>query len=163
MLSLRPLAFVSFLAFGVSVFAQELEPSPDAAAFAKFKPLKAPTPAGLLLRENDRLAIIGDSITEQKMYSRIMETYLTACLPELKVTVRQYGWGGETAEGFKNRMANDALRFSPTIATTRPRSCSALTCANLSCGRTPASTLASSMPTSRATARAVCSLSPVRR
>jgi hypothetical protein len=64
------------------------------------------------------LAIIGDSITEQKMYSRIMETYLTACLPELKVTVRQYGWGGETAEGFKNRMANDALRFSPTIATT---------------------------------------------
>jgi hypothetical protein len=118
MLSLRPLAFVSCLAFGVSVFAQELEPSPDAAAFAKFKPLKAPAPAGLLLRENDRLAIIGDSITEQKMYSRIMETYLTACLPELKVTVRQYGWGGETAEGFKNRMANDALRFSPTIATT---------------------------------------------
>ena len=118
MLSLRSLAFVSFLAFGVSVFAQELEPSPDATAFAKFKPLKAPAPAGLLLRENDRLAIIGDSITEQKMYSRIMETYLTACLPELKVTVRQYGWGGETAEGFKNRMANDALRFSPTIATT---------------------------------------------
>lgn len=52
------------------------------------------------------------------MYSRIIETYLTACLPELDVTVRQYGWGGETAEGFKNRMVNDALRFKPTIATT---------------------------------------------
>jgi GDSL-like Lipase/Acylhydrolase family len=118
MLSRRSLALVSFLAFSSATFAQELEPSPDATVFAKFKPLKAPAPAGLLLRENDRLAIIGDSITEQKMYSRIMETYLTACLPELKVTVRQYGWGGETAEGFKNRMANDALRFSPTIATT---------------------------------------------
>lgn len=98
--------------------AQEFEPRPDAAVFARFNARKAPAPAGLLLRENDRLAIIGDSITEQKMYSRILETYLTACLPALKVTVRQYGWGGETAEGFKNRMANDALRFQPTLATT---------------------------------------------
>ncbi|MFM8358118.1 MAG: lipolytic enzyme, partial [Verrucomicrobiota bacterium] len=83
--------------------AQEFEPRPDATVFARFNARKAPAPAGLLLRENDRLAIIGDSITEQKMYSRILETYLTACLPALKVTVRQYGWGGETAEGFKNR------------------------------------------------------------
>ncbi len=118
MRSLRPLVFVSVLAFGCASLAQELEPSPDASVFARFKPLKAPAPGGLLLRENDRLAIIGDSITEQKMYSRIMETYLTACLPELKVTVRQYGWGGETAEGFKNRMVSDALRFGPTVATT---------------------------------------------
>lgn len=118
MTSLRSLAFVSLVAFSAAALAQELEPKPDATVFAKFSPRKAPAPAGLLLRENDRLAIIGDSITEQKMYSRIMETYLTASLPELKVTVRQYGWGGETAEGFKNRMANDALRFQPTIATT---------------------------------------------
>jgi len=118
MTSLRLLLLVSFLAFSATAFAQELEPKPDAKVFAKFSPKKAPAPAGLLLRENDRLAIIGDSITEQKMYSRIMETYLTACLPELKVTVRQYGWGGETAEGFKNRMTNDALQFQPTVATT---------------------------------------------
>jgi len=41
--------------------------------------------------------ICGDSITEQKMYSLIIESYLTACVPELKITARQYGWGGETA------------------------------------------------------------------
>ncbi len=111
-------AVASLFAFSAAVCAQEFEPRPDVPAFAKFNAKKAPAPGGLLLRENDRLAIIGDSITEQKMYSRIMETYLTACLPALKVTVRQYGWGGETAEGFKNRMANDALRFQPTIATT---------------------------------------------
>ena len=66
----------------------------------------------------DRLAICGDSITEQKMYSRITETYLTVCVPDLDVTVRQYGWGGETMPGFLARMTNDCLRFKPTIATT---------------------------------------------
>lgn len=52
------------------------------------------------------------------MYSRIMETYLTVCVPQLEVTVRQFGWSGEKAPGFRARMANDVLRFDPTIATT---------------------------------------------
>jgi len=43
-------------------------------------------------RRGDRLAICGDSITEQKQYSRIMEDYLTMCVPELGVSVRQFGW-----------------------------------------------------------------------
>lgn len=86
--------------------------------FAQFDPKPAPQPAGLLLKTGDRLAIIGDSITEQKMYSRMMETYLTVCVPQLDVSVRQYGWGGETAPGFLRRMTNDCLRFEPTIATT---------------------------------------------
>lgn len=85
--------------------------------FAKFNPRKAPTPGPLLLKEGDKLAIIGDSITEQKMYSRIIETYLTVCVPELKITARQFGWSGETAEGFLRRMTNDCLRFQPTVAT----------------------------------------------
>lgn len=83
-----------------------------------FTPRPAPSYETLLLRTGDRLAICGDSITEQKRYSRIMETYLTACMPELQISVRQYGWSGETAEGFQRRMANDCLRFQPTVATT---------------------------------------------
>jgi len=78
---------------------QELEAIPDDAYFAKFKPWRAPHPSQLLLEKGDRLAVCGDSITEQKMYSRFMETYLTVCAPELEVTVRQYGWGGEVAPG----------------------------------------------------------------
>ena len=78
----------------------------------------APSPDALLLKKGDRLAICGDSITEQKKYSRIIEDYLTACMPQLKIEVRQFGWGGETAEGFLRRMTNDCLRFKPTIATT---------------------------------------------
>ena len=98
--------------------AQSLEPKPDDPYFEKFQPRTAPQPAALVLQKGDRLAICGDSITEQKMYSRVMETYLTVCVPELDITVRQYGWGGETAPGFLARMTNDCLRFQPTIATT---------------------------------------------
>ena len=101
-----------------TVAASPLESKPDDPYFEKFQPAKAPPPTGLLLKKGDRLAICGDSITEQKMYSRLMETYLTVCVPELEITVRQYGWGGDTASGFLARMTNDCLRFRPTVATT---------------------------------------------
>lgn len=95
-----------------------IPPKPNDPYFAQFDPKPAPQPTGLFLQKGDRLAICGDSITEQKMYSRVMETYLTVCAPELGVTVRQYGWGGEKADGFWRRMTNDCLGFKPTIATT---------------------------------------------
>lgn len=83
----------------------------------EFRLAQAPESGSLVLRKGDRLAIIGDSITEQKMYSRIIETYLTVCVPELEITARQFGWSGETAEGFGRRMESDCLRFEPTVAT----------------------------------------------
>ncbi len=101
----------------VALGVYEYESKPDHEAFAKFNPAKAPAPGPLLLREGDRLAIIGDSITEQKMYSRLIETYLTACRPDLKITVRQYGWSGEKTDGFLRRMEKDCLTFKPTVAT----------------------------------------------
>ena len=115
----RPVLLAAIFAAlnAASLHAAEFEPKPDGAYFAKFEPKKAPAPAGLLLQPGDRLAIIGDSITEQKIFSRIIETYLTVCVPELKITARQFGWSGETAEGFLHRMTNDCLRFQPTVAT----------------------------------------------
>ena len=107
----------STLANRVAFAAENLETKPDDPFFAKFDPQKAPAPDGLLLRRGDHVAIIGDSITEQRMYSRLIESYLTVCLPELNITTRQFGWGGETAEGFLHRMTNDCLRFHPTVAT----------------------------------------------
>jgi lysophospholipase L1-like esterase len=38
--------------------------------------------------------------------------------PDLAISVRQFGWSGETASGFLARMTNDCLRFQPTVATT---------------------------------------------
>jgi len=95
----------------------EYETKPDHEAFRAFNPRKAPAPGPLLLQPGDRLAICGDSITEQKMYSRIIESYLTACVPQLQVTVRQYGWSGEKTDGFLRRMDQDCLTFKPTVAT----------------------------------------------
>ncbi len=65
-----------------------------------------------------RVAVVGDSITEQKLYSRYIELYLLACMPQLETVSMQYGWGGERAIGFQNRMNNDLAGFSPTVVTT---------------------------------------------
>jgi lysophospholipase L1-like esterase len=94
------------------------ETNSNSALLSGFMPVAAPQPTHLMLHRGDRVAICGDSITEQKMYSRIMEDYLTMCVPQLNLTVRQYGWSGEKAPEFLRRMTNDVLRFEPTVATT---------------------------------------------
>ncbi|MSU26512.1 MAG: hypothetical protein EXS27_01195 [Pedosphaera sp.] len=70
------------------------------------------------LPPNARVAIIGDSITEQKLYSKYMEAYLLACTGRKDITVMQFGWSGETASGFAARCANDLAAFQPNVATT---------------------------------------------
>lgn len=64
-----------------------------------------------------RVAIIGDSITEQKLYSKFMEAYLLACSGVEDIRVFQFGWSGEQASGFAARMENDLTVFKPTVAT----------------------------------------------
>ncbi len=76
------------------------------------------SPAKPVLVTGDRLAIIGDSITEQKIYSRFMEDYLTACTPQLNLWIIQLGWSGETAAGFLARMTPDLLSLKTTVITT---------------------------------------------
>ena len=71
-----------------------------------------------LVESGDVVAVIGDSITEQKQYSVFIEDYLLMCQPADKLQVSQFGWGGETAAGFQKRMRNDTLRFKPTLITT---------------------------------------------
>ena len=70
-----------------------------------------------VLKPGDRVAIVGDSITEQKLYSKYVECYLLACsgVPDLKVL--QYGWSGERANGFADRLENDCAGFKPTVVT----------------------------------------------
>src|SRR5262245_46741971 len=116
-ISMRLLILSLFL-FPATAFCQSPEAPSAPQGLEKFKPTKAPEIKGLLLQKGDRVAICGDSITEQKMYSRIIEDYLTMCVPDLEATVRQYGWSGERAPGFLARMTNDCLRFKPTVATT---------------------------------------------
>ena len=71
----------------------------------------------LILKKGDRVAIVGDSITEQAGYSKFIEVYLLACVPELDLTVYSFGWGGEKAPGFAIRMENDFVPWQPTLVT----------------------------------------------
>ncbi len=69
------------------------------------------------LAEGDYVAVVGDSITEQKMYSVLIEDYLIMCKPKGDIHVTQFGWSGETASGFSGRMEYDMLRFHCNVAT----------------------------------------------
>jgi len=84
--------------------------------------LSVTLPAGAapkrLVKKNARVAVVGDSITEQKLYSLYIEMYLTACQPELNAAVCQFGWSGEQAPRFVRRMENDLALFAPTLVTT---------------------------------------------
>jgi lysophospholipase L1-like esterase len=72
-----------------------------------------------VVKPGDELAICGDSITEQKIYSVFMEDYLLMCKPVENVRSIQFGWSGDTTWGFVgNKLDNDVLRFHPTVATT---------------------------------------------
>jgi lysophospholipase L1-like esterase len=64
-----------------------------------------------------RVAVIGDSITEQRLYSKYVECWLLACSGIPDVEVMQFGWSGEKADGFVKRAANDLAVFHPTVAT----------------------------------------------
>ncbi len=71
-----------------------------------------------LLPPDARVAVIGDSITEQKIYSKYIETYLLACTGRSDIQVFQFGWSGERAGGFAARLENDLATFNPNVATT---------------------------------------------
>ncbi len=86
-------------------------------ALAGFQPAAQADSAKEHLKPGLRLAIIGDSITEQKLYSAFIEAYLLACCPEFKAEVCQFGWGGEQAGGFAGRMQNDLEWYKPDMAT----------------------------------------------
>ena len=96
-----------------------MKPSTLSSAFSLVLLLAPGTaPAELILEKGDRLAIVGDSITEQKQYSKFIETYLLACTPQLEVQVFQFGWGGERAPGFASRQENDLAFWNPDVITT---------------------------------------------
>lgn len=71
-----------------------------------------------ILPADARVAVIGDSITEQKIYSKYIEAYLLACTGRSDIKVFQFGWSGERAGGFAARLENDLAAFRPNVATT---------------------------------------------
>lgn len=98
--------------FGTAVWSMVLALTLSFASFSRGQ--DAVTSA---LPKDSRLAIAGDSITEQKVYSKYMEAYLLACAGRKDIYVFQFGWSGERAGGFSMRLENDLSGFKPTIVT----------------------------------------------
>jgi lysophospholipase L1-like esterase len=105
--SLRVAVFVGLCAI-TSVMRAQTQPATTA---------PAPIIAGQL-QAGDLVAVCGDSITEQRLYSMYIEDYLLMCQPTPKVDTAQFGWSGDVTWGFAGRMNNDVLVFKPTVATT---------------------------------------------
>ncbi len=74
--------------------------------------------AELMIKDGDRVAIAGDSITEQKIYSCYIEAYLLACSGLKDVKTFNFGCGGEHAIRFTARMETDVWSWKPTVITT---------------------------------------------
>ena len=78
----------------------------------------SPLRAEPILQPNDVLAICGDSITQQRIYTVFMEDYLLMCNPVQGLRIAQFGWGGEKTFVFSQRIQTDVLPFKPTVLTT---------------------------------------------
>ena len=53
--------------------------------------------ADFLIRDGERVVFLGDSITEQRLYTTYIETYALTRHPQWKLSFRNVGWGGDTA------------------------------------------------------------------
>src|ERR1700716_3084123 len=68
-------------------------------------------------RDGDRIVIIGDSITEQHLYSNYVEMWTVSRFPAWKLAFRNVGIGGDTSPGGNGRFKRDVLSFHPTAMT----------------------------------------------
>ena len=71
--------------------------------------------ADCMLKSGDRMVFLGDSITEQRMYTRYAMDYFALRCPGAKIEFRNAGWGGDTAVGGFKRLTRDVLDLKPTV------------------------------------------------
>ncbi len=83
-------------------------------------PARAADPAKadkFFFKDGDFVVMIGDSITEQRLYSSYVEMWTVTRFPAWKLTFRNVGIGGDTSTGGNRRFQRDVVRFSPTAMT----------------------------------------------
>jgi lysophospholipase L1-like esterase len=84
--------------------------------------LSAAPPAGFYLRDGDRVVFYGDSITDQRLYTTFVETYLVTRFPQLKIAFVHSGVGGDRVTGgaagpIEVRLPRDVVAYKPTVVT----------------------------------------------
>jgi len=71
---------------------------------------------GFTLKEDERVVFLGDSITEQHLFSNFVETWLSLRFPKRRLSFFNAGWGGDTAPGSLARLDRDVLQLKPSLA-----------------------------------------------
>lgn len=82
----------------------------------------APPAPPFALRDGDTVVFYGDSITEQRMYGRDIETFVDTRLPRLHVKFINSGWSGDKVGGggggpIDLRLKRDVVNYKPTVVT----------------------------------------------
>lgn len=78
---------------------------------------------GFYLKNGDRVVFYGDSITDQRLYTTFVETYVVTRFPKLDATFIHSGWGGDRVSGGKTsgdidtRLSRDVYAYKPTVMT----------------------------------------------
>jgi lysophospholipase L1-like esterase len=81
------------------------------------------SPGDFPFHNGDRVVFLGDSITEQRLYTTYIETYLLTRFPTWKLQFRNAGWGGDTSwlrqrgAPADQALKRDVLDFHPTVVT----------------------------------------------
>ncbi|HEV2495628.1 MAG TPA: SGNH/GDSL hydrolase family protein [Terriglobia bacterium] len=77
---------------------------------------------GFYLKDGDRVVFYGDSITDQRLYTTFVESYVVARFPRLNVSFVHSGWGGDRVTGggggpIDVRLRRDVIAYKPTVMT----------------------------------------------
>ncbi len=110
---------------GAAFFAVLLTGGLWAARVTSAAPVRQATPAAtapFYLHDGDTVVFYGDSITEQQMYARDIETYVTTRFPQMHVKFINSGWSGDkirggTGGGIDVRLKRDVINYKPTVVT----------------------------------------------
>jgi lysophospholipase L1-like esterase len=84
--------------------------------------MSAAPPDGFYLHDGDRVVFYGDSITDQRLYTTFIETYVVTRFPRMKVSFVHSGVGGDRVTGggagpIDVRLPRDVVAYKPDVMT----------------------------------------------
>lgn len=68
-----------------------------------------------VLKTGERMVFLGDSITEQRIHTRYVMDFFALRYPDMNVTFRNAGWGGDRSPGGLARLQRDVLSQKPNV------------------------------------------------
>ncbi len=81
-----------------------------------------PKEPSFYLKDHDRVVFYGDSITDQRLYTTYVESYVVTRFPKWQISFVHSGWGGDRVTGggggpIDLRLKRDVFEYKPTVMT----------------------------------------------